>query len=49
VRKVYCDSDISAWSGKIRPEYEAMLADIPARVARRADGSYLDVDSIVID
>lgn len=30
VAGVYCDNDISAYSGKRRPEYEAMLADIAA-------------------
>src|SRR2546428_3359847 len=28
VAAVYEDNDISAWSGKKRPEYERMLADI---------------------
>lgn len=30
VRKVYVDNDISAYSGRRRPQYEAMLADIAA-------------------
>jgi site-specific DNA recombinase len=27
----YVDDDKSAWSGKVRPEYERLVADIPAR------------------
>ena len=30
VAKVYCDNDLSAYSGRRRPEYEAMLTDIEA-------------------
>src|SRR6266511_4540947 len=30
VAKVYVDNDISAYSGKRRPDYEAMLADVKA-------------------
>ena len=30
VSRVYCDNDISAYSGKRRPDYKAMLADIAA-------------------
>jgi DNA invertase Pin-like site-specific DNA recombinase len=30
VRDVYCDNDISAYSGKRRPKYEELLADIEA-------------------
>lgn len=29
-QRVYCDNDISAYSGKRRPDYEAMLTDIAA-------------------
>src|SRR4051794_21562049 len=32
VEKVYVDNDISAYSGKARPQYQAMLADIGAGV-----------------
>jgi site-specific DNA recombinase len=32
VQKVYCDNDISAYSGKRRPQYEALLDDIEAGV-----------------
>jgi site-specific DNA recombinase len=28
---LYEDNDISAWSGKLRPEYERLLADVAAR------------------
>src|SRR5215469_2991704 len=30
ITKVYCDNDMSAFSGRRRPDYEAMLADIEA-------------------
>src|SRR6516164_1183218 len=30
VTQVYCDNDLSAYSGRRRPAYEAMLADIEA-------------------
>ena len=33
-RSVYVDDDVSAWSGKPRPEYERMLDDL--RVAARS-------------
>lgn len=32
VVKVYCDNDISATSGKVRPDFEAMLAAQPAAI-----------------
>lgn len=34
VHKVYVDNDLSAYSGRRRPEYEAMLADAKAGVIR---------------
>jgi site-specific DNA recombinase len=34
VHKVYVDNDLSAYSGKRRPEYEAMLADAKAGVIK---------------
>ena len=30
VADMYCDNDISAYSGRRRPDYESMLADVEA-------------------
>jgi site-specific DNA recombinase len=42
VAGVYVDNDLSAWSGKRRPEYERMLADVEASRVRAVVAWHLD-------
>jgi site-specific DNA recombinase len=42
VHEVYVDNDISAWSGKRRPEYERMLEDVEAGKVKAIIAWHLD-------